>query len=325
MSGGLDSMLAAKLIVDQGIEVIGIHFLLPISSGDPEKNVSLKHAMDSASKIGMEFRTVRMGEDYIDMLLHPKHGYGSGFNPCADCHIMMLKKTRELMTEVHASFVVSGEVVGQRPMSQLRKKLEIVEKESGLEGYLLRPLSAKQLPETMPEKNGWVDRNKLLGINGRKRNEQITLARNWGFNDYMTPAGGCLFTDKNFGERVREHLKHSKLHLEDFGILKLGRHFRLPDNSKLVVGRNQTENETLHTLAHPTDIIICPHDNVRGPDALLRGTTPSDETITLACEIVTSYCDGDDPAIMNVQVNKTTIKDITAERHQRNDFEKYYI
>lgn len=323
LSGGLDSCLAAHLVKSLGVEVLGVHFVLPVSSPDPEKNAGLKHALDESRRIGIECRIVVMGEDFLEVLLNPKYGYGSGINPCTDCHALMLKKTREMMEAEGASFVITGEVLGQRPMSQLARKLKIVEKESGLDGLLLRPLSAQHLEETIPEKEGWIDRTKLLGIKGRRRREQMDIARATGLEDYMSPAGGCILTDKHFGKRVREHLDHDVLNLDDFGFLKIGRHFRLPDGSKLVVGRNEDENIQIENLLRPDDVLIIP-SKVKGPDVVLRGSSQSEEILHLACEIAASYCDGKFEVEMDVKVGDQ-VRTIVVERKSRDEYKEFIV
>lgn len=291
MSGGLDSGLAAKLIVDQGIDVIGLHFVLPISSMNPEENDGLRSAIEECAKIGIPLETVQFGEEYFDLLLTPKHGHGSAINPCVDCHALMLRVAKGMMEKLGASFVLTGEVLGQRPMSQLRAKLKIVENESGLDGLLVRPLSAKHLEETIPEREGWIDREKLMGIEGRKRRAQMDMAKETGL-DYLSPAGGCLLTDKHFAKKFREHIKFSKLEMSDFPLLKIGRHFRLPDGAKLVVGRNEPENNKIEKLVREGDLLFVPADD-KGPNGLLRGGNMDEAVVQLAGDIVASYCNGE--------------------------------
>jgi len=196
LSGGLDSSLAIKLLLEQGIDVAAVNIATRFSSGKAD------HAALVASELGVQFIRLNASEDYIEMLKNPKHGYGSNFNPCIDCHIYMIRKAGEIMESEGASFVVTGEVLGQRPMSQNKGSLLRVEKESELDGLLLRPLSAQRLKITTPEREGWVDREKLLGINGRGRKVQLELAAQYGISAYSAPAGGCLLTDKEFSSRL---------------------------------------------------------------------------------------------------------------------------
>jgi tRNA U34 2-thiouridine synthase MnmA/TrmU len=201
----------------------------------------------------------------------------------------MLRKAKEIMREVGASFVATGEVLGERPMSQNRSALRIVERESGLEGLLLRPLSAKLLPPTIPEKEGWVDREKLLDIRGRSRKRQVELAEKWGIKDYPSPAGGCLLTDPQFSRRLRDLMENEELSKENVLLLKIGRHFRLRKGVKLVVGRNKEENERLRELFREGDSLLQAYSH-KGPDAILRGNA-SEEDIILAGRIVARYSD----------------------------------
>jgi tRNA U34 2-thiouridine synthase MnmA/TrmU len=290
-SGGLDSSLAIILIKQQGVDPIAAHFVSPFWGRGGRSPAEV-----TAEAMGVEHIDVPMGEDYLDIVRNPKHGYGKNANPCIDCHTHMLRKAGDLMPELGASFVVTGEVAGQRPMSQRVDALRHIEKESGLEGLLLRPLSAKLLPETIPEKEGWVDREKLLAISGRSRAEQMRLAEEFGLTGYSTPAGGCLLTDPGYSKRVMDLIEHSDLTMVQAERLRLGRHFRLPGGSKLVIGRNQEENESLLASLGEGDLAIvtvsCP-----GPTAVLTGPDAEGE-LELAASMVARY--GDDkssPAI----------------------------
>lgn len=290
-SGGLDSSLAIMIIKKQGVEPIAAHFVSPFWGRAGESP-----AEATAKSMGVEYIDVPMGEEYLDIVRNPEHGYGKNANPCIDCHIHMLRKAAALMPEVGASFVVTGEVAGQRPMSQRINTLRQIEKESGLDGLLLRPLSARLLRETIPEKEGWVEREKLLAISGRSRAVQMRLAEELGLHDYSTPAGGCLLTDPGYSKRVRDLIDHGDLTMLQADRLRTGRHFRLPGGSKLVIGRNREENESLlESLAEGELAIIttsCP-----GPTAVLTGSAAASE-LELAASMVARY--GDDksrPAI----------------------------
>jgi tRNA U34 2-thiouridine synthase MnmA/TrmU len=284
-SGGLDSSLAILVMKEQGIEPIAAHFLSPFWGREGKSPSEI-----TAEAMGVRHVAVPMGEEYLDIVRNPKHGYGKNANPCIDCHIHMLRKAGALMPEMGASFVVTGEVVGQRPMSQRRDVLRRIEKECGFEGLLLRPLSARLLPETIPEKEGWVDRENLLAISGRSRAEQMNLAREKGLTGYATPAGGCLLTDPGYSRRLRDLIDHDDLTMRQAERLRLGRHFRLPGGSKLVIGRNQDDNESLlASLAEGEVAIItttCP-----GPTAVLIGPGAAEEVL-LAASMVARY--GDD-------------------------------
>ena len=291
MSGGLDSNLAVRLIHDMGIELIGTHFTGPFCLCNRGSGGCIHYAKKIAEEIGLRFSTAGLGNEYLDIVVNPKHGRGSGMNPCLDCRILMFSRAKRLMEQEGASFIVTGEVLGQRPMSQLRDKLRIIERESGLEGLILRPLSAKHLPPTVPEQEGWVDRHALLDIHGRGRRPQMDLAEKLQIGDYPCPAGGCLLTDKHFAARLREHIGHTGgLLMTDIPRLKLGRHFRLPSGAKLVVGRDQPENEQIVQLAGKRDVLLVPEE-VKGPSAVLELPGENANLLTLACAIVASYCD----------------------------------
>jgi tRNA U34 2-thiouridine synthase MnmA/TrmU len=221
--------------------------------------------------LGIPLKVFNVSEEYLNVVKHPKHGYGSNMNPCIDCRIFMLKKTKAYMEVASASFIVTGEVLGQRPMSQRRDAMRLIEKEAGLEGFILRPLSAKFLPVTIPEKEAWVDRERLLSIHGRSRKPQIRLADHFGIRDYPCPAGGCLLTDPGFAKRMKD-LNHynPNFSLNDVHLLKIGRHFRFSPKLKLVVGRNEEENRKIQTFSHEGDILL-KVVHYPGPLSLLRG------------------------------------------------------
>jgi tRNA-specific 2-thiouridylase len=237
-SGGLDSALAVKIILEQGVAVIGYYFRTPFLGGG-------SRVERLAERLGIELVVDEAGDDYIEMLKAPRFGRGVAFNPCVNCHIFMLRRAGALVLERGASFCFTGEVLGQRPMSQRRHQLELIEKEAGLEGKLLRPLSARLLPPTEAEEEGLVDRAALLGLEGRSRKTQLALAAAYGITGYSSPAGGCLLPDKNFGARLADAFAHGEDRPADIALLKIGRHFRLPSGAKAVVGRNEGENEEL--------------------------------------------------------------------------------
>jgi tRNA U34 2-thiouridine synthase MnmA/TrmU len=248
-SGGLDSILAAKVIMAQGVEVMGVTCTTPFFS--PEK------ARAAAKKIGLYLIEVDITKEHLDMLKSPRYGYGKNMNPCIDCHTLMLKITGRIMEDRKADFIFTGEVLGQRPMSQTRQSLYVVAKNSGYQEYILRPLSALLLPETRPEIEGKVDRQKLLAIKGKGRKEQIAMARHYGIDRYPAPAGGCLLTDPIFSKRLRDLFRHSMdFDIRDIELLKYGRHFRINESSKAIVGRNSLENEALQRLSDEGDIVI---------------------------------------------------------------------
>ncbi|HEY1405134.1 MAG TPA: tRNA 4-thiouridine(8) synthase ThiI [Spirochaetota bacterium] len=272
-SGGLDSVLSAKLLLDQGIDLIGLHFILPFfpSDSDPEQSAPAKRARD----IGLKLRFVRCGMDYMAMAQNPPHGFGSEMNPCIDCKIFFLKYAADLMHAEDAAFVSTGEVVGQRPMSQMKAMMRHIMKETSLDGRLLRPLSALLLPPTIAENEGIVDRSKLLNFSGRGRTQQKELAAKWGIVDFATPAGGCLFTDPNVARRIKDlYAHHPKYNLNDMYLLSLGRHFRMEGGVKLIVARNEPETIELEKYAGEADLFLSP--DFPAPCIFVRGIATID-------------------------------------------------
>ena len=286
-SGGLDSLLAAKLIQEQGIEVLALYFDVGFDSVGIEKK---KNYLERITKrLGLSFEVINLRDQYIrDILFSPKYGYGKNFNPCIDCHANMFRVAASFLETKKASFIISGEVVGQRPMSQRVVALRQVAKLSGVEGLVLRPLSAKLLPVTIPEEKGWVDREKLLGIEGRGRYRQLELAEKWGLTDYETPSGGCLLTDPYFSRKMKEFIKYDKFEVEDIEVLKFGRHFRLPGGAKLVMGRNKAENEILATLTLSKYVAFDVPENVLGPISLISKNASKNDKI-IAAKLVMAY------------------------------------
>ncbi|MBC7216707.1 MAG: tRNA 4-thiouridine(8) synthase ThiI [Candidatus Caldatribacterium sp.] len=280
VSGGLDSSIAIALIRSQGIEVVALNFVSPFFG----RKGFLRRTME---KLGAELREISVGEEYLDIVKNPRFGYGKNLNPCIDCKIFMLRKAKTIMEEEGASFVFTGEVVGQRPKSQMRDTLRLIERESGLLGLLLRPLSAKLLPPTIPEKEGWVKREELLGISGRGRKEQLELAKRFGIEEYATPAGGCLLTDPIFCERLKDLMEHGPFTFEEIELLKLGRHFRLHGGYKLIVGRDERENKALFSLAKPGDLLFSPQGG-KGPWGVGRGSARP-EDVHLSAQIIAFY------------------------------------
>lgn len=281
VSGGLDSLLAAKLIKGQGIEVIGVHFKIPFCKLDIRK---------SLPDIGIKLLEFDLGADFLSLIKNPRYGFGSNLNPCIDCKILMFTKAKELLLELKANFVITGEVLGQRPMSQTKQALKLIKHRSGLEDLLLRPLSAQFFPPSLPEKEGWVRRDKLLNFNGRMRTPQMQLAKKLGISKYANPAGGCLLTDPCFSKRLDELLRHEELNLDNLALLKVGRHFRLEKESRLVVGRDEGENRLLMQLARPGDYLFFPQKDLAGPTSLARGLMTLD-LIHLSSQITSAYSD----------------------------------
>ena len=281
VSGGLDSLLAAKLIKDQGIEVIGVHFKIPFCKLDIRK---------SLPDIGIKLLEFDLGVDFLSLISNPRYGFGSNMNPCIDCKILMFTKAKELLPELRADFIVTGEVLGQRPMSQNKQALRLIKQRSGLEDLLLRPLSAQFFPPSLAERVGWVKREKLLNFNGRIRTPQMQLAKKLGISNYANPAGGCLLTDPCFSKRLEELLRHKELDLDNLALLKVGRHFRIEKNSRLVVGRDEGENRLLAQLAKSGDYLFSPQKDLAGPTSLFRGPI-TQELIDLSSQITSAYSD----------------------------------
>ncbi len=287
LSGGLDSTLAVKIMKDQGFDIKALAIKTPFCDFDCGHGCGFK-VLEVADRLGVDLKTVYLGEEYLEMLANPKYGYGSGINPCIDCRVMMLKVAKEYMDNINAEFLITGEVLDQRPMSQNRRALKIIEREAGLEGKVLRPLSAKSLEETEAEKKGIVNRNRLLNIKGRSRKIQLRLAKELRIVDYPNPAGGCLLTDPHFSKRVEDLLKYSKPSLNDVELLKVGRHFRI-NKAKLVVGRDKDENSKIRALALNGDVLLESKD-YKGATGLMRGIYTNEE-LKLGASIILRYSD----------------------------------
>ena len=284
-SGGLDSSLAIRILQEQDIEVEAFHYTGAFHTDQfDEYNSSAKRFADN---FGVKLSTFKIGDDFVDVLRNPRYGYGSNMNPCIDCRIYTLKKAKAYMEKIDAAFIATGEVLGQRPMSQRKDTLKLVGKHSGLDRLLLRPLSAKLLEPTIPEEKGWVDREGLFDISGRSRKAQIALAEKYGIKDYPNPAGGCLLTDPQFSARVRDLVKHDSLTMDEIEFLKVGRHFRLSKDTKVIVGRNEDDNAQILQLVKKNNIILRLKD-MPGPVTILRGR-PTEKEIELAGAITARY------------------------------------
>jgi len=310
ISGGLDSLLAAKLIQDQGIRVEGINFFTgfcveghthAIRKKDRDK-VKRNNALWVAEQLGIKLHIIDIVEEYKDVVINPKHGYGANLNPCLDCKIFMVQKAHEWLRQNDFDFIITGEVMGQRPMSQRKKTLPVVSAESGAEDLLLRPLCAKNLPETRPEKEGWVDRALLHSITGRSRKPQMALAQQFGFEDYAQPAGGCCFlTDQNYAVKLQDlwdNRGHKTYELDDIMLLKVGRHIRPSKAFKLIIAREEGETrflsgykklfQSIKTVSHA------------GPLTLIEGDKLDAQQIQLACAITARFSKGRDAESVEV-------------------------
>lgn len=280
LSGGLDSILAVKILLEQGIEVAAVNFRTNFCGPS--------HARPAAAALGVPLREVNIRQEFLPVLKSPRHGYGAGLNPCIDCHALMLKKAGEIMRREGFDFVATGEVLGERPMSQHKRALDIVAKDADLEGYLLRPLSAKLLEATIPEQDGRVDREKLLSISGRSRKIQIALAKHYGFKDYPSPAGGCALTQKEFVVRLKELMDNKPdFTPEDVDLAAVGRHFWI-NGCWLILGRNKAENDFLSSQVKAGEIFIIPI-NFGGPEALIKGEKMPEEIIERAKELIAQF------------------------------------
>ena len=271
LSGGLDSTLAAKLLIDQGIEVHAINFVSPFCTCTP-KSAGCASVLTAIKQLGdIPLKRIALGDEYLDMVRNPKHGHGKGINPCIDCRIMKIRKAAEFMREIDAQFLFTGEVLGQRPMSQHRRAMSIIDKGSGISGLILRPLSAHLFSPTLAEQNGWVNREYLLSINGRSRKPQIALAAQKNISDYRCPAGGCLLTDVHFTARLKDYFNYvDNPKSADIPLLKIGRHFRLENGDKIIVARDEQEGEKLIQL-HRKDWTILEPMNFSAPVVMFEG------------------------------------------------------
>lgn len=279
LSGGLDSTLAIKIIQLQGIQVKAVNFATPFFEG--------RAAIKVANKLNVGLEIIDITGQLLKIIKSPEYGHGKNMNPCIDCHGLMLKRAGEYMEEIGASFIITGEVLGERPMSQNKQSLSIVEKLSGYKGRILRPLSAKLLPPTLPEQEKIVDREKLLAISGRSRKPQINLAKELGIEDYPSPASGCLLTDPCFSHRLRELLSANKEPvISDLELLKIGRHFRTEEGIKIVVGRNHKENEKLLEMASDSNICLKVKD-FPGPITILG--QEDEEALKIAAMLTVRY------------------------------------
>jgi len=305
MSGGLDSTLAARVLKEQGVEVIGLHFNTGFCTVDHRRAIARKDedprrlrnpALQAGAEAQVEVRVVDVADEYIEMVKHPRHGYGAAANPCIDCRIFMLNKAREVADQEGADVIFTGEVLGQRPMSQHRNALDLIEKETGLAGRLLRPLSAQHLRPTDAEREGRLDRERLLSIKGRSRREQERLADEMEIDEYPQPSGGCCFlADRNFGRRFHDLVREEdatgrKVGRDEIMLLKVGRHFRLSATLKAIVGRDEAENAFLDRFrAGRWRLQALEH---LGPMTLVQAPAGEEDGLKAAAAITARYCDG---------------------------------
>lgn len=337
ISGGLDSLLSTKVIMDQGIHVEGINFFTGFcveghthairkkDKAKPKRN----NALWVAEQLGIKLHIIDVIEEYKDILLNPKHGYGQNMNPCLDCKGFMVKKAHEWIKENDFDFIITGEVIGQRPMSQRKDTMPVIQRESGAGDLLVRPLCAQHLPATLPEREGWLDRDKLLDFSGRTRKPQFALAEEFGFEDYATPAGGCCFlTDKSYSQKLVDlwqHRGNREYELDDIMLLKVGRHIRPNDKFKIIVSREEGENKFMDGYKKQfTHLYVSSHS---GPLALIEGEVNVDD-LKLAGEIVARYSQGRDAEEVEVTAKPLNQKEIifnVAPMQASNIPQKWYV
>lgn len=285
LSGGLDSALAARMIKDQGVEVVGLHLLSPFGCKEEVQKV--------ADSIGIPLKVKEKGESYLDLVQNPRYGYGRNMNPCIDCRIFMFQLADVVRQDEKADFVVTGEVLGQRPMSQQRNSMNTIDKQSPLGDLLVRPLSAHHFDPSLPEREGWINRDLLLNISGRGRKDQIKLAETYGINFFSSPAGGCLLTDANFSRRLKDFFEVKNHQTADermaqAAMLRLGRHFRFTDKSKAIVARNHVENLEMRRLWEKSDGTLVAPKNFNGPIGIVFGEA-TNESVDLTAQLIARY------------------------------------
>ncbi|MEO0257835.1 MAG: hypothetical protein ABIM32_00160 [candidate division WOR-3 bacterium] len=300
LSGGLDSVLAALYMKRFNFEIFGLHFITPFSSRLETSKLRREYG-DFYNKLGLKVEMRELGEEYLGMIRKPKFGYGRNVNPCIDCKILLFKYASEYMKEIGASFMITGEVLDQRPMSQRIHTMRLIEEEAGLSGIIVRPLSGALLPQTKPELDGLIKREWLLSIRGRQRVSQILLARELGLFEYKQPSGGCLLTDPEYARKVRDLINHNELDLFNVELLKIGRHFRI-EKIKLVVGRNHEENQRIWNLCYGKGLLMVPL-NTQGPTGFLNiQSLPHEEVLELALGILARYCDEKDNVEFQINI-----------------------
>ena len=319
LSGGLDSQLAIKMMQEQGFDVSAVAIKTPFCDFDCGRGCGFE-IRERADDLDVNLKTVYLGDEYIEMLKHPKHGIGAGFNPCIDCRSMMFDAAKKHMEEIGAEFIISGEVLGQRPMSQHAPALRTIENESNLVGKIVRPLSAALLPETDPEKDGLIKRENLGMIRGRTRRNQLDMAKKYGIENPPNAGGGCLLTEPQFGIKAKDLFSHTKNPtINDIDLLKIGRHFRLDEETKFIVGRNKDENEMIEAIALPDDILLEAKDFV-GPVSILRGSN-SKKHLKFASSVTLRYSDApnDEQAIVSIK-NNDLVEEITSESAEEESY-----
>jgi tRNA U34 2-thiouridine synthase MnmA/TrmU len=320
LSGGLDSMLAVKVMQEQDLELIGITFVTPFFGPEPGLTVG---------KItGIAVRVIDIGKQHLRMLKKPFYGYGKQMNPCIDCHALMIQEAGRIMEQEGGDFLFTGEVLGQRPMSQRRDSLKSVEKLSGFPGRVLRPLSARLLPPTIVEQEALVDRNRLLDIHGRGRKRQIALARHYGIKDYPQPGGGCLLTKEGFARKLGVLFSvRTQPDVQEVELLKWGRLFRLPGGNICIIGRDRQDNQNLETLARKEDVVLRVPE-YRGPTGIVMTPVGPDveKDLLMVGRIIVSYSDAPSEELVEVKWEQKGEKGVfSSKKGERDLFESYHI
>jgi tRNA-uridine 2-sulfurtransferase len=303
-SGGLDSTLAILQMMKYGVEVEAVTFMTHFGCDATDSSSCGSDPFPAAQKFGFKVKLSHLGQKFFDIVKNPRFGHGKNMNPCIDCRLIMIAEVKHYIDMAGGDFVITGDVLGERPMSQRRFALDLVARECGLEGRLVRPLSGQLLPPTIPEKEGKIKREWLLNIEGRSRQRQMRLAEEFGLTEYPSPAGGCLLTDKRYSDRLRDLLKSNpETDFNDLNLLRVGRHFRLGPKTKLVVGRDESENNIIQSLYLSDDILLEAID-FKSPLGLLRGEI-NDNILDQAASIVARYSDGKDEANLSVEIRSS--------------------
>ena len=326
LSGGLDSTLAVKMMLDMDINVEALNFTSPFCTCTGKNAGCKSEAVRVAQEFDIPIKVIHKGLDYLEIVRNPRHGYGKGVNPCVDCRIYLLRKAKEYMSECGADFIITGEVLGQRPMSQRRDTLRVIERESGLEGLLLRPLSAQHFDPTFPEQEGWVDRKKLMAIKGRSRKDLFQLADDLDVKNYPCPAGGCLLTELSFVPKVKDIFDHcDDLNLRDFRMLKIGRHFRIGPHTKVIIGRDENDNRLLEAAIQPGETSLFWLDG-NTPAGVITGIQ-EENCLDLASRILLRYTKAEPGVPCRLAVRSNDIEHIFSAVKDMNDaaVERYLI
>ncbi len=300
-SGGLDSTLAVLTMLKQGVDVTAITFLNHFGCDISDKSSCSKDPFAASEKFGFKVKMSHLSDKFLDIVKNPKYGHGKNMNPCIDCRILMLKEAKELMKILGADFLISGEVLGQRPMSQRKACFPMIDKAADVKGLVLRPLSAKLLPITISEENGLINRDLLHDFNGRSRKPQMALAEEFGLTEYPSPAGGCLLTDPNYSYKLKDLLEYDRdPDYKDINFLRVGRHFRYSADCKIIIGRNEAENQTIKSLSDPYDTLLEIED-IGSPTSIILGNV-TDDAISAAAAMCARYSDAKHLPEANVSI-----------------------